>query len=114
MTSNLRTQLAVFRSLENEANTIATLKHLEYFLFVAENGTVTLADIENEFHVSNAGAARAVAAMTESSRKQYGLPGLLEIFCELGVFRDSPENYAVRLTDKGHEIYKTLNALSSS
>ena len=106
VTSTLRQQLAVFSTLDPE-NRGMYLHHMEIFLFIAEKGRASYADIEQEFNISNAAASRSLNSMSEFARHRRQTTGLIEIM------RDPAEGrrYLARLTAKGHQIYKLITSL---
>ena len=106
MTSALRQQLAIFSSLDPEDRGMY-LHHMEIFLFIAEKGRASYADIEQEFNISNASASRSLNSMSEFARHRRQATGLIEIV------RDPAEGrrYLARPTAKGHQIYKLITSL---
>ena len=103
MTSTLRQQLAVFSTLDPE-NRGMYLHHMEIFLFIAEKGRASYADIEQEFNISNAAASRSLHSMGEFARHRRQATGLIEII------RDPAEGrrYLAKLTPKGKNIAKLI------
>ena len=103
VTSTLRQQLAVFSTLDPE-NRGMYLHHMEIFLFIAEKGRASYADIEKEFSISNASASRSLNTISEFARHRKQAIGLISIF------RDPSEGrrYAAKLTAKGEQVAKLL------
>ncbi len=103
VTSSLRQQLAVFSALDPE-NRGMYLHHMEIFLFIAEKGRASYADIEQEFNISNAAASRSLNSISMFARHRNHQLGLIEIM------RDPAEGrrYLARLTPKGKNIAKLI------
>ena len=109
MTSALRQQLAVFSALDTE-NRGMYLHHIEIFLFIAEKGKVSYAEIEEWFDISNAAASRTLNSLSAFARHRQRAIGLVEII------RDPAEGrrYLAQLSTKGKQVYKLITSLSSS
>ena len=109
MTSTLRQQLALFSTLDTERRGLY-LHHMEIFLYVAEKGRASYAEIEQEFSISNAAASRSLNSMTTFARHRQSTSGLIEII------RDPAEGrrYLARLTAKGKQVYKLITDLDET
>jgi len=81
--------------------------HMEIFLFIGEKGRATYADIEQEFHLSNAAASRSVNAMSSHARHRKIAFDLMRIDRDPGEGR----RYLVRLTTKGQKLYEVITRM---
>ena len=103
MASTLRKQLCALSTCDPNDRQLF-LHHMEIFLFIAEKGRATYADIEKEFSISNASASRSLNTISEFARHRRQAIGLISIF------RDPSEGrrYAAKLTAKGEQVAKLL------
>ena len=84
------------------------MHHMEIFLFICEQGTVSYLDIEREFTMSNAGVSRSVNALTIFPQHRQTALGLVEIFRNPAEGR----SYLVRPSTKGKKLFKLVSEIN--
>jgi DNA-binding MarR family transcriptional regulator len=96
--------LAVFGSLDPGA---LAFHHVQILLVIAERGTCTYKEIEQELGFSNAAISRSIDSLAENSNHRKNNLGLVEKFIDPAEGR----RYRARLTRKGKALIRTIETL---
>lgn len=99
--STLRRQLAVFGDLMPGKQ---YLHHFQVFLFIAEQGSVTYRQVEDEFHISNASASRIICSLGSVANHRKETMDLVQVTADPAEGR----RLKARLTKKGRLIYDQI------
>ena len=94
----------VFASLDPGA---LPLHHAQIFTFIAQKGSVTYRELEEHFGISNASASRTINSLGETSGHRQKPLGLVVSYPDPADGR----RLRVRLTRKGEQLKKTLEAI---
>ena len=97
--------LAVFGALDPGA---LAFHHVQVLLLIAERGSVTYKEIEQELGFSNASVSRTIDTLAESSNHRRNNLGLVEKFIDPAEGR----RYRARLTRKGKALIRTIETLA--
>jgi DNA-binding MarR family transcriptional regulator len=77
--------------------------HVQALVFIAQHGSVTFRQMEEEFNLTNASISRSVSALGGKKNGRPGL-GLVEVYVD----PDEGRRYRVRLTSRGKAKIKTV------
>jgi len=83
------------------------IHHAQVLLFIAQQGSCTYRQIEEQFDVTNASASRIVHSLSESARHRETCLSLVEIYID----PEEGRRYRVRLTKKGKAKIRSLERL---
>ena len=103
--SQLSRALAVFGALDPGA---LAFHHVQVLLLIAERGSCTYKEIEQELGFSNASVSRTIDSLAESSNHRRNNLGLVEKFIDPAEGR----RYRARLTRKGKALLRTIETLA--
>ena len=97
----LARSLAILNSLDPAA---LPLHHAQVLVFIAQKGTCSYSEIEQEFNLSNASVSRICGALSDASNRRKETLNLIEIF------RDPTEvrRHRVRLNAKGKAVMRSI------
>ena len=96
--------LSIFESM-NPRN--IPVHHVQAFLFIASNHSVTFKDIEKEFSVTNASANRIVHSLASNPKHRETSLGIVEIYID----PQEGRRYRIRTNAAGKALKKSLDVL---
>ena len=96
--------LSIFESMNPRKNYV---HHIQAFMFIASNHSVTYKDIEEEFSVTNASASRIVHSLASNPKHRETSLGIVEIYVDPKEGR----RYRIRTNTAGKALMKAMDSL---